>query len=168
MKVGSPLTAQFDFLYKQAMPPTQVTDTCVPTQWFGPMVKTNFPQQTTRTTWWNETQDGKPVINDGVAAFNYNPPPCRIGRTYEFDTGLSIFLFLGVLVSMMGGLFLALKRAQIVANLREEAVLEAVPTEQVSAPRMVTPPPRPASDTSEVDEIRSLAEPKSASGRKRD
>jgi len=180
MRVGGPLVSQFNYLYNQAMPKDQVKDTCVPTQWFGPMAKASFPQKTTLTTWWNESQDGQKVTNDGVAPFNYQPPPCQHYRKFTHDLGTNIFLGAAVICTVLGSLFTLFWRAQIKADLREKAKLEAaglsriaedepITSEPVLDPVTITPlPPKPASDTFDVDEIRSLAEPRSASGRERD
>jgi len=181
MKVGGPLISQFNYLYNQAMPKQdQVTDTCVPTQWFGPMAKADFPQKTTLNTWWNESQDGRPLTNDGVSAFNYQPPPCQHFRSFDRVWGEGLFIGAAVLLTVLGSLWVLFKRTQIKAELAKEAALEdmgamqdarveAIPDEPVLAPTAVTPlPPKPASDTFDVDRLRSLADPAAASGRKRD
>lgn len=177
MKVGSPLVSQFNYLYQQAMPKDQVQDTCVPTDWFGPMAKAKFPQKTTLSTWWNESQDGQKLTNDGVAAFNYQPPPCQHFRSFDRGWGEGLFIGFAVLATVIGSLWVFFRRTQIKVELEEEAALEAagavqdaeaIPTEPLPAPTAVTPPPRPASDTFEVDEIRDLADPQVASGRKLD
>ena len=174
MKVGGPLVLQFSYLYNQAMPKDQVKDTCVPTDWFGPMAKAKFPQKTTLKTWWNESQDGRPLTNDGVAAFNYQPPPCQHFRKFDRGFGEGLFIAAAVLSTVIGSLFVFFMRTKIKADLREEAALEAagalmeeeaVPTNPLPPPTEITP--SPASDKLGADEIQSLVDPQAASGRKR-
>jgi len=179
MKVGGPLASQFNFLYQQAMPQNQVKDTCVPTQWFGPMAKASFPQKTTLNTWWNRDQDGKQILNDGVAAFNYQPPPCQHFRKFDRGWGECFFLGAAVILTALGFIYFGFRRSQIKQDLREEAALEVagalrsvdektISSVPVQVPLTITPLPRPASDTFEVDKIRNLAKSQSVSGRELD